>query len=212
MLDKGGGNYTLRLVDRFLPATLEAAYDRLNLADPAVHAGDPGNTWGGAADIGGSPRKSGSRLEPHEIADLLRTALRRPRPVEQGLAVVWAVLLVAAALAAIWLPMAAPRLPMPERATWAGAVLLVSTSIVALLLAGRSRQRFYGLMPPRGRQWMWMLVPGAIGGLLGGAWTQRHHRAGAERGCRSWSRSPPGSRRSSRSAAPRTERSLASSA
>ena len=79
VLDKGGGNHTLRLVDRFLPATLEAAYDRLNLADPAVIASDPSNTWGGAADIGGSPRKSGSRLEPHEIADLLRTALRRPR-------------------------------------------------------------------------------------------------------------------------------------
>ncbi len=63
-------------------------------------------------------------------------------------------------------------LPMPDRATWAGAVLLLSSSIVALLLAGRSRQRFYGLMPPRGQQWMWMLVPGAVGGLVGGAWTQ----------------------------------------
>ena len=64
VLDKGAGAYTLRLVDRFLPATLEAAYDRLNLADPAVHAGDPSNTWGGAADIGGSPRKTGSKLAP----------------------------------------------------------------------------------------------------------------------------------------------------
>ena len=108
VLDKGAGAYTLRLVDRFLPATLEAAYDRLNLADPAVHAGDTSNTWGGAADIGGSPRKTGSKLEPREIADLLRTALRHPRPHEQAITAGVALLLVAAALASIWLPGIAP--------------------------------------------------------------------------------------------------------
>jgi hypothetical protein len=172
VLDKGAGNYTLRLVDRFLPETLEAAYDRLNLADPAVHAGDPSNTWGGAADIGGSPRKTGSKLEPREIADLLGTAFLRRGPYRQAVAAGVAALLVAAALASIWLPLVMPSLRLPDRNGPAGAVLLLSSSVAALLLAGRSRQRFYGLMPPRGRRWMWMLLPGALGGLLGGAWTR----------------------------------------
>jgi hypothetical protein len=172
VLEKGGGNYTLRLVDRFLPATLEAAYDRLNLADPAVHAGDPSNKWGGAADIGGSPRKTGSKLLPHEVTDLLRTALRKQRPLEQAIAVTLAVLLLAAALGGIWLPLVAPGLGLPSRTSHAGAALLLASSTAALVLAGRRRQRLYGLVPPRGRRWVWMLVPGAIGGLAGGAWTR----------------------------------------
>ena len=172
VLDKGGGGYTLRLVDRFLPATLEEAYDRLNLADPAVHAGDPGNTWGGAADIGGSPRKTGSKLSPREVADVLGTALRRRRPLEQAAAVGLATLLLAAATAGVWLPSLAPGLSLPARASIAGVVLLLSSSLAALLLAGRNRRRLYGLVSPRGRRWVWMLLPGAIGGLLGGAWTR----------------------------------------
>ncbi|HVR30929.1 MAG TPA: CPBP family glutamic-type intramembrane protease [Thermoanaerobaculia bacterium] len=178
VLDKGGGAHTLRLVDRFLPATLEAAYDRLNLADPAVHAGDPSNKWGGAADIGGSPRKTGSKLSPREIADLLRTALRRRQPVEQLVAVGLAMLLLGGALAGLWLPLAVPELRLPARSTHAGALFLLSSSVAALLLAGRSRQRFYGLVPPRGRRWMWMLLPGAIGGLAGGAWTRSLSESG----------------------------------
>jgi membrane protease YdiL (CAAX protease family) len=181
VLDKGGGAYTLRQVDHFLPATLEAAYDRLNLADPAVNAGDPANRWGGALDIGGSPRKTGSRLAPSEITDLLRTAFRRRRPLEQAMAVGLAVLLLAVALAAVWLPGAAPDLGLPARASHAGMLLLLSTSVAALLLTGRTRRRFYGLVAPRGRRWTWMLLPGTLGGLLGGAWTASVSDSGASR-------------------------------
>ena len=214
VLDKGGGNYTLRLVDRFLPATLEAAYDRLNLADPAVHAGDPGNTWGGAADIGGSPRKSGSRLGPRRDR---RPAAHRAAPAASPRAGRSAVVSGGAAggrrpgadLAADGGAAAADarsRRPGPARS------LLLSTSVVALLLAGRSRQRFYGLMPPRGRQWMWMLVPGAVGGLVGGAWTRGITGPTPSAAALAGRDRRGGRGASSRSAAPRTERSLASSA
>jgi hypothetical protein len=178
VLDKGRGSFTLRLVDRFLPATLEAAYDRLNLADPAVNAGDPGNRWGGAADIGGSPRKTGSRLTAGEVADLLRTAFRKVGPFEQALAVALAILAVAAALFPAWLDELLPGLRLPTITSLAGALLLLASSAAALLLAGRTQRRLYGLVAPRGRRWQWMLVPGVLGALLGGAWTRTVSGAG----------------------------------
>jgi len=69
VLDAGGGRITLRLVDPFLPKDLTALYGALNAADP--NAGD-GDLWGGAGDIGGSPRKKGTGLEGGQILELIK--------------------------------------------------------------------------------------------------------------------------------------------
>lgn len=68
VLDKGDGQYSLQLVDRFMRRDLNALYDVLNRNDPAAQrASDGGNLWGGSAIIGGSPRSSGSRLNGREV-------------------------------------------------------------------------------------------------------------------------------------------------
>ena len=66
VLTKGGGHFTLRLVDPFLAEDLSAVYRRLNRLDSSADR-KSNNLWGGAAEIGGSPRASGSALPDDEI-------------------------------------------------------------------------------------------------------------------------------------------------
>jgi hypothetical protein len=68
ILDRGNGRMTLRQVDPFLPCNLDEIYPALNARDPNVTAGSD-DCWGGANDIGGSPRLRGSALGG---ADVLR--------------------------------------------------------------------------------------------------------------------------------------------
>lgn len=68
VLTDGTGQYTIRLVSRFLRGSLEALWKHLNNLDPAVRGGkDPRNRWGGSSDIGGSPRQTGSELDDASV-------------------------------------------------------------------------------------------------------------------------------------------------
>ncbi len=80
ILKKNTSIYTLRQTDPFLPTTLDSLYERLNLLDPAV-AGD--NRWGGSAEIGGSPRATGSALGLDEIISICRWVFNPPAPVQR---------------------------------------------------------------------------------------------------------------------------------
>ena len=79
-LKKGTRTYTVRQLDLFMPISLEEIYDKLNFADPAVKCRTQTNKWGGSADIGGSPRDSGTHLEPLEIVQACREAVAQTRP------------------------------------------------------------------------------------------------------------------------------------
>jgi hypothetical protein len=61
ILDRGNGRMTLRQVDPFLPCNLDEIYPALNARDPNVAPGAD-DCWGGADDIGGSPRLRGTGL------------------------------------------------------------------------------------------------------------------------------------------------------
>ncbi len=63
IFEDGSSAYSVRQVDRNLPVTLERAYERLNLLDPAVTGGSE-NRWSGSTEIGVSPRKTGTGLTP----------------------------------------------------------------------------------------------------------------------------------------------------
>jgi hypothetical protein len=67
VLDSSERAYTLRQSDPFLEKNLEDVYHQLNKRDPAVLDHEEGNCWGGSADIGGSPRASGSDLSGEEV-------------------------------------------------------------------------------------------------------------------------------------------------
>ena len=78
ILETGEHKYTLKQVDSFLSRDLVALYQALNARDPeAVSQSDSGaNLWGGSADIGGSPRASGSGLSADEILDITSRVYR----------------------------------------------------------------------------------------------------------------------------------------
>jgi len=100
VLRVGKNRYTLRLVDAFLPKDLTAAYKALNKADPNATGGAEPNLWGGSADIGGAPRKTGTGLSEEQILEVLGEVLgerpgffarlfgalfRRPKPLPPAL-------------------------------------------------------------------------------------------------------------------------------
>lgn len=72
-LSQGGGRYSLCLANRFLRDDLMKLYDWLNRRDPLVsRSPDTGdNTWGGSSNIGGSPRQTGSGLQPEDILEAM---------------------------------------------------------------------------------------------------------------------------------------------
>jgi len=72
--------YSVRQVDPYLPGSLEKVYAHLNLIDPAAGGHRSGNRWGGSADIGGSPRSSGTRVSPEQIARACEHAFSPPPP------------------------------------------------------------------------------------------------------------------------------------
>jgi hypothetical protein len=87
-LATGPTSYSLRQANAYLPATLDAVYARLNLIDAACGGADPANRWGGSAEIGGSPRASGTRLTPAQIAQACRDAFSPPTRLRRAVRVV----------------------------------------------------------------------------------------------------------------------------
>ncbi|MDX9723024.1 MAG: hypothetical protein RBU37_19900 [Myxococcota bacterium] len=81
VLDAGHGRFTLRQLDPFIKKDLTALYRVLNARDPAVHDRRSSNRWGGSADIGGSPRRGGSKLSGREILDAVDEVFAPPRTV-----------------------------------------------------------------------------------------------------------------------------------
>ena len=179
ILRKDANTYTVRQVDTFLPATLESAYERLNLVDPAAGNRRSGNRWGGSGEIGGSPRATGTSLTAEQIAGAFAQAYRRPTTA-QRLGTLAVVLLGTAAVMVGsmmptyflgWLGDPAGSIEgyfRSQAATYAGALSAVSGLLA--LVALRSGPKFFGLRMPVGFDWL-VLFPGALlGGAAGGAW------------------------------------------
>lgn len=179
-LKKGPRIYTVRQMDLFMPTTLEDIYDRLNYVDPAVKNRTTNHKWGGAADIGGSPRENGTMLDPLEIVYACRDAVRKPDWVQKAYCLaITAVLtgfivLCAHLVRLIWKPtewfaieIAAPFWASPD---FGFMVTLLSTTAISLAFIARNRPWQYGWTAPIGRQW-WCLLPAALaGGVAGGLW------------------------------------------
>ena len=179
ILKSGRKTYTLRQVETFLPATLENAYPKLNLIDPAAGTRRSGNRWGGSAEIGGSPRATGTALTPREIADAIGEAYRGPTKVQRLRSLATGILgnvaiMVAAMMSTYYL--AGPhdpsgsleRFSREQAGTYAG--VLGGLTVLLLLFAMRSGRKLFGLCRPAGSDWL-LLLPGTLlGGAAGGAW------------------------------------------
>ena len=66
--DKGIYDYSIGRMSPFINFPIEKIYDLLNNVEGRCHSSD---RWGGSDTIGGSPRKSGSQISPHEIEQLI---------------------------------------------------------------------------------------------------------------------------------------------
>lgn len=180
-LKKGANLYTVRQMDLFMPITLEAIYDRLNFVDAAVRYRTMTNRWGGAADIGGSPRETGTRLTPQEIVQACREGVRKPDLGQKiyrfalTTALIGFIVLCAHIVRLIWDPVEWIDLPRLN-AVWAnpfsGFILtLLIASVASLTFIARGRAWQYGGATTVGKHW-WLLLPAAlVGGVAGGVWS-----------------------------------------
>ncbi|HSR53382.1 MAG TPA: CPBP family intramembrane glutamic endopeptidase [Acidobacteriota bacterium] len=164
VLQKSDDTYTLRQVDLFLPVNLRRVYAQLNLIDPAAGHGEE-NRWGGSADIGGSPRATGTHLTPAEIADALLRAFHKPT---WGQIMSTAFISAVTAVIALLTGWAAGEFTGRGPETFTVGFLL--SGMLLLLLFAKQYPRIYGFQMPVGRDWL-LLAPAAVaGGLLGGVW------------------------------------------
>lgn len=183
ILKKGPASYTIRQTDLFMPITLDNIYERLNFVDPAVKCRTKANKWGGAADIGGSPRESGTNLSPEEIAQACRDAIHRLGMGQQcyraGLAalLVGFILMCAHVIHLYWAP--AQWLNLTDlNLVW----MLPQTGFILTLLAGTLLSIMviaycapwqYGWIWPTGKNW-WLLLPIALlPAITGGVWAPK---------------------------------------
>ena len=67
--------YTVGRMSPFVPFDVPAILAALDAAEPEPRM--PGDHWGGGNTIGGSPRVSGSRLSPSDVARIVEEVLRR---------------------------------------------------------------------------------------------------------------------------------------
>ena len=163
--------YVVRRVDRTLPATLEEAYDRLNLLDPAVKGGSQ-NRWSGSAEIGASPRKTGTALTPEEIIAALRDVFRKPALRDSVPGILRAMLLTGAAIAPALALIGFANL-VGDASSKAGVLSAVVLTITAAALYGwkaRSVSGAYGWRRPHGLGWLVTLPVAFAGAVAGGVW------------------------------------------
>jgi len=185
-LRKSENMYTLRRMDLFMPWTLEAAYERLNLIDPAVRCANATNRWGGSADIGGSPRASGTQLSPQEIARACRDALQKPNIRGQLAGLAKTALITAAIVSVgeisrlIWALAFTGEKPqglLQNPGFGYTAAIFALTAVVFALPKFRRSWRF-GIDLPRGKDWWWLLPAVLICGYGGGVWMPLHYQKG----------------------------------
>ncbi len=179
VLQKDARTYTLRQVDAFLPASLEIIYERLNLLDTTAGSRSSGNRWGGSSEIGGSPRTTGTKLTPQQIADACATALIKATPSQRLSVVLMSLFSSAVVILGPILAIFVFGLTVEPGASLENEILHrvgLFTVLICLLggtflaMAARPFARPYGLCLPAGWDWILLLPAALVGGFLSGNW------------------------------------------
>jgi hypothetical protein len=170
-LSTSATTWTLRQVDPYLPGSLAQVYDHLNLLDPAAGGHRSGNRWGGSAEIGGSPRASGTRMGPEQIARACRRAFSPPGTLDRLARIAGATLAAIGVLAAALLP-ALPGLRASAAPSFASQVSLLAAALAGAgyFLPAALAPGQYGLRRPARLDWLGLLPVALLGALAGGAW------------------------------------------
>jgi membrane protease YdiL (CAAX protease family) len=179
ILQKDDYTYTLRQVDSFLSKSLINVYERLNMIDAAVRSARSENCWSGSADIGGSPRITGTRLSPEQIVAVCAETVQMLKPASRLRRIMFFVALPAAAMIlpilAVYLLSHASGADMPLReevlARSGTFILLLSLECILLAWVGLRRfPRLYGLSLPFRWDWIIMFPLAIFAGVFGGIW------------------------------------------
>jgi hypothetical protein len=180
-LKKGGNSYTVRQTDLFIPITLDDVYERLNFIDPAVKYRTKTNRWGGAGDIGGSPRESGTMLRPADIVQGCRDAAQKEKLGQQAVRFLTAtalsafIVMIAAIARMYWDPAGwlslDTRYPVWENPDFGFALILLIGAGVSLISIAAREPWQYGWIPPTGNLWWWFLPASLVTAMAGGVWT-----------------------------------------
>jgi len=179
-------NYRVRQVDKNLPATLTLACERLNLVDPAATSGAD-NRWSASAEVGYSPRKTGTSLTPAQIIATIREAFWTPTFFDVIVALPRALFFAVIGLAPALTVMFAGNW-LRRRGYIAADTTLLSALVLAVTVAmlfyskARAVPGLYGWRIPVGFAWAGTLPFALIGAALGGAWAPGSvaHRLGGE--------------------------------
>jgi membrane protease YdiL (CAAX protease family) len=179
-LKKGHYAYTVRQTDLFMPITLDDIYERLNFIDPAVKNRTKTNKWGGANDIGGSPRETGTLLKPMDIAQGCRDAVQKLKISQQGArfltttALTVFIVMIASIVRLYWNP---GRWLEPEalNAFWVNpdfgfCLTLWLAGGVSLLSVARQEPWQYGWIRSSGAKWWWLLPLALVMTAAEGIW------------------------------------------
>jgi hypothetical protein len=174
VLENAPRRYTLRVPGVIGALNLGAAYAVLNWVDPAVERSS-GELWGGADEIGGSPRERGSELSPGDVLQAIEwtyARARRPSAVVSRVSFATLAVSIVGFIAALAAAFQVPRGITEGVAGLAtfGAVLFFAS---AWLSFRRARRVPWGpsWQTPDGWAW-WKLAPFAlVFGVLGGSWT-----------------------------------------
>ena len=180
VLQRGTSLYTLRQVDAYLPATLGNVYERLNLIDPAAGGHRSPNRWGGSHEIGGSPRRTGTRLTPQQIAGVCQRAYDRPKLLERvariGVAALGCAGIMLAALAPLLIPGSSPAPGSGPAVEF--SILLAAFGSALFLTRGFRSPGLHGLRRPARLDWLSVVPVALLGALAGGVWIPAVHLPG----------------------------------
>lgn len=179
-LQKSPSVYTIRQVQSFSGINLERIYDRLNLIDPAAGNSRSANRWSGSAEIGGSPRASGTRLGPAQVVEACADASTTPTTNEILRSLVWALLAGTGVTLLAALPFLLPALRSRSIAVapgvLSGSLLVVGALLLFVLF--RHGPGVLGLRRPIGLGWLGILPLALLAAAGGGVWAPEPSLAG----------------------------------
>jgi membrane protease YdiL (CAAX protease family) len=164
VLETAPNSYSIRQVNSYLPATLDSVYARLNLIDPVCGGSDPANRWGGSAEIGGSPRATGTRLGATELAEACRDVFSPPTKLRRAARVVEATLLCSAVM------LAAITGVLSGESLLRFPFLLAGLGGGVLALRALRVPGVYGFRQPASYDWLGLLPIAMVGAIAGGVW------------------------------------------
>src|SRR5439155_1498486 len=135
---------------------------------------------GGWTEVGGSRRRSGTRVTPQQIASGCQRAYGRPRLLERLSRIVVAALGSAAIMLAALAPLLMPGAPgnLGPQPAVQFSMLLAAFGGALFLTRGFRAPGLYGLRRPARLDWLSVVPVAVLGALAGGVWIPAVHLPG----------------------------------